>query len=214
MAGTSRPVNTEPPPPPAEDLWYMVYRDAANKLHTVKGATESIRKNLAAGALGDLATILVSRTKAGQFQPLRNAPEFRDLVLQYLSSAAATPAVPVRAHTPGSKLSVDGPPLVPGAGRSASANTPDGAKMATPRSGVTVPNYPGPGAARAYETTEVHAVAPLAKASSSTDVNSPFRSARPAAPPARRGATEWLPYATLGFILALLILVTLFLATR
>ena len=198
MAGTSRPASTEPPLP-AEDLWYMVYRDAANKLHTVKGATESIRKNLAAGALGDLATILVSRTKAGQFQPLRNAPEFRDLVLQYLSSATATPAVPVRAHAPGSKSSAD---------------TPDGAKTATPRSGVTVPNNPGRVAARAYETTEVHAVAPLAKASSSTDVNSPFRAARPAAPPARPGPTEWLPYVTLGFILALLILVALFLATR
>ncbi len=206
MAGTNRPANTEPPPP-AEDLWYMVYRDAANKTHTVKGATESIRKNLIAGALGDLGTILVSRTKAGQFQPLRSAPEFRDLVLQYQSAATATPAIPVRAHTPGSKLSVGGPPVVFGAARSATTNTPDGAKMATLRSGTTIPSDPP----RAYESTEVHAISPLAKASSSTEVKPP---ARPTTPPERPAAPEWLPYVTLGFILALLILVGIFLATR
>ncbi len=64
-----------------EDLWYMVYRDAGGRLHTVKGSTDGIRKNVASGTLGDVATILVSRTKAGQFVPLRQAPEFRDLVI-------------------------------------------------------------------------------------------------------------------------------------
>ena len=126
MAGTATPPATDPPEPPAEDLWYMVYRDAANKMHTVKGATESIRKNLAAGALGDLATVLVSRTKAGQFQPLRTAPEFRDLVLQYLAAAGVTQAVPVLAHRPGSKLPIDGTVIYRPVGHSASADTRGG----------------------------------------------------------------------------------------
>ncbi len=209
-AAAARPADTDPPPP-FEDLWYMVYRDAANKMHTVKGATESIRKNLAAGALGDLSTILVSRTKAGQFQPLRTAPEFRDLVLQYLSAVGATQEVPVRAHRPGSKLSVEGPP----AHRVRAADTPAAAGLATPASGVPTPARPGPRkplTVRTNESTEVHAVAPLARASSSTEVTAPARPA-PAGPP-RRPATDWVPYATLGFVLALLILVALFLATH
>jgi serine/threonine protein kinase len=67
--------------PPAEDRWYMVYRDAAGKPNTVKGTTDSIRRNAVAGALGDLDAILVCRTKQGQFQPLRAVPEFRDIVV-------------------------------------------------------------------------------------------------------------------------------------
>ncbi len=64
---------------PTDDLWYMVYRAADGQLHTVKGSTDSIRRNVAAGSLGDAGSILVSRTKTGQFQPLKLVPEFRDL---------------------------------------------------------------------------------------------------------------------------------------
>ena len=226
LSGQFAPPATDPPPPPAEDLWYMVYRDAANQMHTVKGATESIRKNLAAGALGDLTAVLVSRTKAGQFQPLRTAPEFRDLVMQYLAASSVTQAVPVLAHRPGSKLPVDGPPArrpnprppIDGTviyrppGHSASEDTPEVANLGTPRSGAPVPRDapPAKGATlRGGPTTEVHAVAPLARASSSTDATSPFRRPAPSRPP-----IDWVPYATLGFVLALLILVALFLATR
>jgi serine/threonine protein kinase len=73
-------------PPPA-DLWYLVYRDAAGELHTVKGPTDGIRRNVAAGTLGDPGSIVVSRTKTGQFAPLKSVPEFRDLVVP-----GATPA--------------------------------------------------------------------------------------------------------------------------
>jgi hypothetical protein len=66
--------------PIADDLWYMVYKDAEGQLHTVKGATDSIRKNVAGGALGDVSSILVSRTKTGQFVSLKHVAEFRDLV--------------------------------------------------------------------------------------------------------------------------------------
>lgn len=63
------------------DLWYMVYRDENSDVKTVKGTTESIRRNLLAGVLGRLDVIQVSRTKTGPFVLLRNTAEFRDLVL-------------------------------------------------------------------------------------------------------------------------------------
>ena len=79
------------PTPAAPDLWYLVYKGQTGELHTVKGLTSSVRKNISAGALGPLNTILVSRTKAGQFQPLRNVPEFRDLVLGSGRTDSASP---------------------------------------------------------------------------------------------------------------------------
>ena len=66
--------------PVAEDLWYMVFYDCGFP-KTVKGNTDTVRRNIRAGVLGDLTVILVSRTKAGPFTPLRSVPEFRDLVL-------------------------------------------------------------------------------------------------------------------------------------
>ncbi len=65
----------------ASTMWYMVYYTTDGKPHTVKGTTETIRANAMAGTLGEPSTILVSRTKAGPFAPLRKVPEFRDLVL-------------------------------------------------------------------------------------------------------------------------------------
>jgi len=67
--------------PPAEHLWYMVFRDPHGEKRTVKGTTDSIRRNLAAGVLGESGTVLVCRTKTGQFVPLRSVPEFRDMVV-------------------------------------------------------------------------------------------------------------------------------------
>ncbi len=60
-------------------VWYMVYYDAGIA-RTVKGTTETIRRNVQADTLGDPTTVLVSRKKAGPFAPLRNTPEFRDLL--------------------------------------------------------------------------------------------------------------------------------------
>jgi eukaryotic-like serine/threonine-protein kinase len=68
--------------PPEQDLWYLAYKDADGKPRTVKGSTESIRKNFQDGNLGDSAGIMVSRLKAGPFNPLKGVPEFRDLVIQ------------------------------------------------------------------------------------------------------------------------------------
>ena len=130
----------------ATDLWYMVYRDEAAKSRTVKGSTDSIRKNIQAGLLGDVSVILVGRTKHGQFQPLRAVPEFRDLVLGGPGSGAV-PVLP----GPGSDRAVD--PLEPvpvgpatGAGRSSTRLLGD---TASDPSAATVAYHPVPdGAAR------------------------------------------------------------------
>jgi hypothetical protein len=68
-------------PAVVHDIWYMVYKDDTGAMHTVKGSTEGIRNALAGHLLGDAATILVSRTKTGNFQALISVPEFRDLVI-------------------------------------------------------------------------------------------------------------------------------------
>ncbi len=78
--------------PPQDDLWYMVFYDCGFP-KTVKGGTDTIRQNIRAGVLGDLSVILVSRTKAGPFSPLRSVPEFRDLMLAgYALSGTADPS--------------------------------------------------------------------------------------------------------------------------
>jgi serine/threonine protein kinase len=76
-AGTNSGTNLLPP---GDDLWYMVFYDSGFP-KTVKGSTDTIRRNVRAGVLGDHSVILVSRTKAGPFSPLWAVPEFRDLML-------------------------------------------------------------------------------------------------------------------------------------
>jgi serine/threonine protein kinase len=85
LTGQSRPPSGVMPRPGANgsaaDVWYMVYKDDTGQTHTVKGGTEAIRDALRDGLLGDAATVLIGRSKTGQFQPLQGVPEFRDLVL-------------------------------------------------------------------------------------------------------------------------------------
>jgi serine/threonine protein kinase len=99
--------------PPTDDLWYLVYRDAAGEPHTVKGTTDGIRRNLSAGSLGDAGSVVVCRTKTGQFAPLKSVPEFRDLVVP-----GTTPPQPVAPGTAPRLASatapdVDAPPTPP-----------------------------------------------------------------------------------------------------
>jgi serine/threonine protein kinase len=84
LTGQSRPAATPTAtaiPPGRSDVWYMVYKDETGETHTVKGATDGIRNALRDGLLGDASTILVGRSKTGQFVPIGSVPEFRDLVL-------------------------------------------------------------------------------------------------------------------------------------
>lgn len=108
LTGQSRasatPSSTAPPPGRAE-VWYMVYKDETGQTHTVKGATEGIRKALKDSLLGDATTILVGRTKTGQFMPIGSVPEFRDLVVapapMALPGASANrPKTPVQTAPP------------------------------------------------------------------------------------------------------------------
>lgn len=77
------------PAPAAEDLWYLVFYDCGFP-KTVKGDTDTIRRNLKAGSLGDTTVILVSRTKAGPFSPVRSVPEFRDLLIDGFTPTGGT----------------------------------------------------------------------------------------------------------------------------
>ena len=91
------------PPPKSEpiDLWYMVYKAADGQAKTVKGTTDSIRRNALGGLIGPPADILVSRAKHGPFRPLREVAEFRDL-----AGDPPTPPRPVPAPPPSGRYVV------------------------------------------------------------------------------------------------------------
>ncbi|MGL6097366.1 MAG: protein kinase domain-containing protein [Fimbriiglobus sp.] len=92
LIAAAEPLSTITPASTAEDYWYMVYRDETGQQRTVKGTTDSIRKNLTAGALGDTTSILMCRTKQGQFIPIKSIPEFRDLVVPASGVFAPAPS--------------------------------------------------------------------------------------------------------------------------
>jgi len=64
------------------DLWYLVYKDEEEVMHTVKGTMHGIRHSLKQGLLGDAGNVRVCREKTGPFETLKNHPEFRDLVIE------------------------------------------------------------------------------------------------------------------------------------
>lgn len=63
------------------DWWYLVYKDDDGVVHTVKGTKQGIRRSLKENLLGDAINIRIAQTKQGPFEPLRQHPEFRDLVI-------------------------------------------------------------------------------------------------------------------------------------
>jgi hypothetical protein len=79
----------------AQELWYLVYKEDDGTPRTVKGTTHAIRKSLKDGHLGDAEAVRAGRSKAGPFEPLRDYPEFRDLLVAAapLSVPGATPPV-------------------------------------------------------------------------------------------------------------------------
>lgn len=64
------------------DLWYLQYEDENGYRHVVKGSLSNVRKCLKDGLLGDAENISVSASRDGPFEPLRNRPEFRDLIIR------------------------------------------------------------------------------------------------------------------------------------
>lgn len=93
---------------PAQDVWYLVYRDEEGKQSTVKGTKAGICRALKEGRLGDASNIRVCRTKAGPFEPVRSHSDFRE-------AAGASPAT----SSPSSVATT--PFEVPAVGESAAA---------------------------------------------------------------------------------------------
>jgi hypothetical protein len=100
-----------------QDNWYLQYKDETGENHMVKGSMDGIRRSLKEGLLGDATNVIASRSKSGQFMPLKSHPEFRDLVVS---------AAPLSSH--GSGLKVPVPSVQP----------------ATPTGGVHVPTPTSP----------------------------------------------------------------------
>jgi eukaryotic-like serine/threonine-protein kinase len=91
---TGQSTRRMPPSPGSNgaDVWYLVYRDDEGIAHSVKGSTDCIRRSLREGLLGDASNVRVGRVKAGPFEPLRQHPEFRDMVIEPM--AMSGPKVP------------------------------------------------------------------------------------------------------------------------
>jgi serine/threonine protein kinase len=114
LTGQSRASTTPSlmaPPPGRSEVWYMFYKDESGQSHTVKGATEGIRKALKDSLLGDAGTILVGRSKTGQFVPIGTVPEFRDLIVAPAPMATTGRLLdprktPVTGPRPGSPLRI------------------------------------------------------------------------------------------------------------
>ncbi len=131
-SGAVRPAEAAP-----ADVWYLVYRDETGQSHTVKGATDGIRKALAGGLLGDASAILIGRTKTGQFVPLHSMPEFRDLVV----SPSALPPSGVVAAAAARRSGAVAAPTAP---RPAGTGSDDGVDLgAMPPAGEGISNRGG-----------------------------------------------------------------------
>ncbi len=78
------------------DLWFLVYKDDEDVVHTVKGTINGIRRSLKEGLLGDAGHVRVSRVKSGPFELLKLHPEFRDLVIEPapMTNTGKGPALP------------------------------------------------------------------------------------------------------------------------
>jgi serine/threonine protein kinase len=87
--GTRKLASAGSTPIESAELWYLIYKDEDEVVHTVKGSKSGIRRSLKENLLGDTDNVRVSRTKTGPFDPLREHPEFRDLVLDLEASALA-----------------------------------------------------------------------------------------------------------------------------
>jgi serine/threonine protein kinase len=136
-----QPLQVAPPEaftPPADStsLWYMVFYEDGQP-RTVKGSTDTIRKNIEVGNLGDLTAVAVSRTKAGPFMPLHGVREFRDLVPGH----GNTTPMPRAARSPSGTPSQDSNPSRNNLETFPKLNTPE-----TPRAPFRVPMSSSSGA--------------------------------------------------------------------
>ena len=73
-----------------------------------RAATTAIRRSLADGLLGDAGNIRCSRAKAGPFEPLRDYPEFRDLLVNAAPADRPRPRPRRNAEEPTSAFPAEG----------------------------------------------------------------------------------------------------------
>jgi serine/threonine protein kinase len=137
-----RSTRPRPPSDPASpeveaDIWYLVYRDELGDNHSVKGATDGIRRALKDGLLGDASNIVASRKKEGPFLALRSYPEFRDLVIE--PEPLPTPDLNPRS-TP-----TNLPPASPSGRWPDPARSTPTKRNSTPASGTALPPRSGSG---------------------------------------------------------------------
>jgi serine/threonine protein kinase len=161
-----QPVSIKPPSSasvetPSEAYWYMVYYDVEHKQRKVKGTTDTIRANALAGTLGDMTTILVSRSKAGPFMPFKQVAEFRDLILSSSESlgGSSSTRLPSKAFTTPSM----GVPIPPEAINRVT-NTPETLVLSYSTSRVVMPEAtPSPEAKEAFlnQLVEPHEPNPM-----------------------------------------------------
>jgi serine/threonine protein kinase len=120
---TRKPQPAESVTENGQEIWYLGYRDDEDVVHTVKGTVAAIRHSLKEGLLGDASNVRASRSKAGPFEPLRNYPEFRDLiVVPAPMSVPSAPAASTKAPSPATPAAADSP--LPAAPVSESAAVP------------------------------------------------------------------------------------------
>jgi hypothetical protein len=108
------------------EVWYLIYKDEEDVSHTVKGSVAGIRRSLREGLLGDAGNIRVGRSKDGDFQPLRDFPEFRDLVIAPQPMAKSPSGVPRPASLAPSRSRLPASTPIPGAGAPRGVRTPAG----------------------------------------------------------------------------------------
>src|SRR5262249_55355460 len=65
-----------------EPVWHLVYADHTGITQTARGSAETLRRSLRDGLLGDVRNAQAGRQEADPFRPLREYPEFRDLVIE------------------------------------------------------------------------------------------------------------------------------------
>lgn len=138
LGRTTRPVEVSAAVDNTE-FWYLAYKDELGQPHTVKGATDGIRKALQDRLLGDTRNMVAAKSKQGPFHPLEMYAEFRD----YLP--AAQPATNFFAALPPDRRERPGysaPPSTPTTQTPAPAMRP--ISLTGPTTEYPPVNYQGP----------------------------------------------------------------------
>jgi eukaryotic-like serine/threonine-protein kinase len=126
--------------------WHLAYTDESGARQSARGSTEDLRRSLRDGLLGDAGNVSASREEGGPFRPLREHPEFRDLLIEPAPLPTPCPApqdraaevpppggaalVPSAASQPPARLRAPGGPTGPAEAAGAAHGWPSGLVLA------------------------------------------------------------------------------------